>query len=181
MTHDQVEAMTLADKLVVMNKGVAEQIDTPIKIYERPATTFVASFIGSPAMNLLRGSSAGPKGIALAGGQAVKPRDFQVPETGRGRVSSACARSISPWSNGGNSDLELKVIAVESLGADTMAHGVLAGSSGPAEKIIVRLPGAASNHGRRRAAARDQPRHGACLRRADGEAYLKPATNRRRG
>ncbi|MCG6114784.1 MAG: sn-glycerol-3-phosphate import ATP-binding protein UgpC [Mesorhizobium sp.] len=143
VTHDQVEAMTLADKLVVMNGGVAEQIDTPIKVYEKPATTFVASFIGSPAMNLLRGSSAGPKGIALAGGQAVKPRDFQVPETGR-EVFLGVRPEHLTLVNGGNSDLDLKVIAVESLGADTMAHGVLAGSNGTPEKIIVRLPGAAS-------------------------------------
>lgn len=53
VTHDQVEAMTLADRLVVMNAGVAEQIATPAEIYDRPATTFVAGFIGSPAMNML--------------------------------------------------------------------------------------------------------------------------------
>ena len=52
VTHDQVEAMTLADKLVVMNKGVVEQVGQPLDIYHRPASIFVASFIGSPAMNL---------------------------------------------------------------------------------------------------------------------------------
>ena len=56
VTHDQVEAMTLADRLIVMNAGVAEQIDTPLAVYERPATVFVAGFIGSPAMNILRGT-----------------------------------------------------------------------------------------------------------------------------
>jgi sn-glycerol 3-phosphate transport system ATP-binding protein len=75
VTHDQVEAMTLADKLVVMNAGVAEQIDTPINIYEKPATTFVASFIGSPAMNLCAAHRRAPRD-RLAGGQTVKPRDF---------------------------------------------------------------------------------------------------------
>ena len=53
VTHDQVEAMTLADRLIVMNAGRAEQIDTPLAVYERPATVFVAGFIGSPAMNLV--------------------------------------------------------------------------------------------------------------------------------
>src|SRR6201985_1841919 len=53
VTHDQVEAMTLADRLIVMNAGRAEQIGTPMEIYARPATTFVAGFIGSPAMNML--------------------------------------------------------------------------------------------------------------------------------
>src|SRR5579872_1140993 len=55
VTHDQVEAMTLADRLIVMNAGHAEQIGAPTEVYERPATVFVASFIGSPAMNLLEG------------------------------------------------------------------------------------------------------------------------------
>ena len=56
VTHDQVEAMTLADRVVVMNQGVVQQVDTPTAIYERPVNTFVASFIGSPAMNLVRGN-----------------------------------------------------------------------------------------------------------------------------
>jgi len=55
VTHDQVEAMTLADRVVVMNQGVIQQVDTPTGIYENPVNTFVASFIGSPAMNLLEG------------------------------------------------------------------------------------------------------------------------------
>jgi multiple sugar transport system ATP-binding protein len=59
VTHDQIEAMTLADRVVVMNKGVVQQIGTPKDIYDRPANTFVAGFIGSPAMNLVTGSIAG--------------------------------------------------------------------------------------------------------------------------
>ncbi|MBB6084779.1 sn-glycerol-3-phosphate import ATP-binding protein UgpC [Castellaniella defragrans] len=71
VTHDQVEAMTLAHRMVVMNKGVPEQIGTPAEVFERPATVFVAGFIGSPPMNLLRvevdaqGRVAGPDGAAL--------------------------------------------------------------------------------------------------------------------
>jgi len=53
VTHDQVEAMTLADRVVVMNKGIVQQVGTPMDIYDNPANTFVASFIGSPAMNLV--------------------------------------------------------------------------------------------------------------------------------
>ena len=56
VTHDQIEAMTLADRVVVMNKGVVQQVGTPTDIYDNPANTFVASFIGSPAMNLIDGS-----------------------------------------------------------------------------------------------------------------------------
>ncbi|MEL6505665.1 MAG: sn-glycerol-3-phosphate ABC transporter ATP-binding protein UgpC [Pseudomonadota bacterium] len=55
VTHDQIEAMTLADRVVVMNAGVVQQVGTPVEIYDKPANTFVAAFIGSPAMNLLEG------------------------------------------------------------------------------------------------------------------------------
>ena len=59
VTHDQIEAMTLADRVVVMNKGVVQQVGTPTDIYDKPANAFVASFIGSPAMNLMEGSLQG--------------------------------------------------------------------------------------------------------------------------
>ena len=70
VTHDQVEAMTLADRLVVMNGGVAEQIDTPLEVYQRPATRFVAGFIGSPAMNFLDAQVAEGGDVRLTGMQA---------------------------------------------------------------------------------------------------------------
>jgi multiple sugar transport system ATP-binding protein len=59
VTHDQIEAMTLADRVVVMEKGVVQQVGTPTEIYDRPANTFVASFIGNPAMNLIEGAITG--------------------------------------------------------------------------------------------------------------------------
>ena len=59
VTHDQIEAMTLADRVVVMNKGVVQQVGAPKEIYDRPANTFVAGFIGSPAMNLIPGTISG--------------------------------------------------------------------------------------------------------------------------
>ncbi|HYI05754.1 MAG TPA: sn-glycerol-3-phosphate ABC transporter ATP-binding protein UgpC, partial [Reyranella sp.] len=68
VTHDQVEAMTLADRLIVMNEGRAEQVDAPMAIYERPASTFVAAFIGSPQMNLLPATVA-DGGLRLSGSQ----------------------------------------------------------------------------------------------------------------
>ena len=70
VTHDQIEAMTLADRVVVMNKGVAQQIGTPKEIYDRPANTFVAGFIGSPAMNLVPGRIA--SGVFTADGVRVE-------------------------------------------------------------------------------------------------------------
>ena len=59
VTHDQIEAMTLADRVVVMNKGIVQQVGSPTEIYDRPANTFVAGFIGSPAMNLIEGTLSG--------------------------------------------------------------------------------------------------------------------------
>jgi multiple sugar transport system ATP-binding protein len=59
VTHDQIEAMTLADRVVVMRKGLIQQVGTPTEIYDRPANTFVAGFIGNPAMNLMEGRIAG--------------------------------------------------------------------------------------------------------------------------
>jgi multiple sugar transport system ATP-binding protein len=67
VTHDQIEAMTMADKIVVMHDGVVEQIGAPLALYDRPANLFVASFIGSPAMNLLAGRLAGD-GFVTEGG-----------------------------------------------------------------------------------------------------------------
>jgi len=71
VTHDQIEAMTLADRVVVMQKGVVQQVGSPTEIYDRPANTFVAGFIGSPAMNLIEGSVAGgtftAPGVEIAG------------------------------------------------------------------------------------------------------------------
>src|SRR5438876_12219518 len=72
VTHDQVEAMTLAQRMVVMNAGRAEQIGTPMEVYENPATVFVAGFIGSPAMNFLEGRSEGNAHVALDGNGSVR-------------------------------------------------------------------------------------------------------------
>ena len=59
MTHDQIEAMTLADRVVIMKQGVVQQVGTPVEIYDSPANAFVASFIGNPAMNLVDGEMSG--------------------------------------------------------------------------------------------------------------------------
>ena len=73
VTHDQVEAMTMGDKIVVMNGGRVEQVGAPLDLYDRPANTFVATFLGSPAINLLRGmvNSSAPARLLFADGQST--------------------------------------------------------------------------------------------------------------
>ncbi|KLK91103.1 sugar ABC transporter ATP-binding protein [Microvirga vignae] len=77
VTHDQIEAMTMADKIVVMHDGVVEQIGAPLELYDRPANRFVAGFIGSPAMNFIDGRF-GPGGFVLPSG-AVLPLEVKPP------------------------------------------------------------------------------------------------------
>jgi multiple sugar transport system ATP-binding protein len=81
VTHDQIEAMTLGERIVVLNNGEIQQIDTPMKVYERPANLFVAGFIGSPAMNLLRGQLVQQDGLQLDLGSIRVPLG-QPPVTG---------------------------------------------------------------------------------------------------
>src|SRR6478609_2623516 len=78
VTHDQVEAMTLAQRMIVMNAGVMEQFGTPEEVYHRPASTFVASFIGSPPMNLLRNAQGGRAGAVLG----IRPEHLDVGQDG---------------------------------------------------------------------------------------------------
>jgi sn-glycerol 3-phosphate transport system ATP-binding protein len=120
VTHDQVEAMTLADRLIVMNAGNADQIGPPLDLYERPATAFVAGFIGSPAMNLIEGRVDGsrvaignctlPIACKTASGEAVlvglRPEHLELADDG---------------------PLSLTVELLERLGADTIVHGRLGG------------------------------------------------------
>ena len=79
VTHDQVEAMTLADRIVVMNQGRIEQIGTPMELYDRPANIFVAGFIGSPRMNFIPASSLG---VAHAETIGVRPEHIVVSAEG---------------------------------------------------------------------------------------------------
>ena len=78
VTHDQIEAMTMADRIVVLRDGVVEQTGTPAELYDRPVNTFVATFIGSPAMNLITGRRA-DGGLALTGGATVASVPQAVP------------------------------------------------------------------------------------------------------
>lgn len=90
VTHDQVEAMTLADRIVVLNAGRVEQVGPPLELYERPANLFVAKFIGSPAMNIIAAKIVGTgerTSIELAGGKTLAV-DVPTPATEQGKAAS---------------------------------------------------------------------------------------------
>ena len=97
VTHDQVEAMTLAQRMMVMNAGVMEQLGTPEEVYNRPASTFVAGFMGSPPMNLLKNAPDSPPGTVVG----VRPEHLDITSSG--------------WS--------VVVEAVEMLGAERLTYG----------------------------------------------------------
>jgi multiple sugar transport system ATP-binding protein len=111
VTHDQIEAMTLADRVVVMNKGEVQQLGTPTEIYDRPANTFVASFIGSPAMNLIAGQIT--DGTFHAEGMQVAGLSGNGPATLGFRAEDA-----SVVTEGGN--ISAPVYAMELLGDATL-------------------------------------------------------------
>ena len=117
VTHDQVEAMTMADRMVVMNAGVAEQIGAPLEVYENPQSRFVAGFIGSPATNFLK------------------------PHLIPGRFPSAATIGIRPehivLGDAADGKLNATVVHVEALGAETLVHLKLA----EGELVTVRQDG----------------------------------------
>ncbi|PJK29667.1 sn-glycerol-3-phosphate ABC transporter ATP-binding protein UgpC [Minwuia thermotolerans] len=118
VTHDQVEAMTLGHRIVVMNAGRAEQIGTPADVYERPATTFVAGFIGTPPMSLLQGvASKDGHHVDLPGGLRV-PTPLRL-ASGRPVVAGVRPENVDLDPEG---PIELKTDLVEVLGADQIAH-----------------------------------------------------------
>jgi sn-glycerol 3-phosphate transport system ATP-binding protein len=129
VTHDQIEAMTLAQRVIVMNRGHAEQIGAPTEVYERPATTFVAGFIGSPGMNLLNGWITEDGAFFEVAGDGPKLPLAGVPGVGREIAAGrACVLGIrpehmTPSSDAGAATAALAVDSCELLGADNLAHG----------------------------------------------------------
>ena len=120
VTHDQVEAMTLAQRMIVMNAGRMEQIGTPDEVYHRPATTFVASFIGSPPMNLINGQADGSR--FTAGGQTLA---LPVAAPRVGELVLGLRPEHVELSQGGGAGWPLRVEALEMLGAERLVYGRL--------------------------------------------------------
>ena len=112
VTHDQVEAMTLADRVVVLKDGLIEQVGTPLELYDRPANQFVAQFIGMPSMNMMA-ASAIPSFSAATGGR--------LPSDGFLGVRPEGLR-VHPKQGAPVSDVQGRVELIEALGADTLIH-----------------------------------------------------------
>ncbi|MCZ8335436.1 MAG: ABC transporter ATP-binding protein [Rhodobacteraceae bacterium] len=164
VTHDQVEAMTLADRIVVLNGGRVEQIGTPREVYHSPVNLFVAGFIGSPAMNLLP-AILGPNGIALASGPVLGG------PTGTGEAVTLGVRpdrlTLAP-PEGAHLAGEARLI--EHLGDETILHLRLADG----RALSMKLPGDVTLAIGDRVHARIDM-VGACLFDADGRALRMPA------
>ena len=120
VTHDQVEAMTLAQRMIVMNAGRAEQIGTPMEVYENPQTLFVAGFIGSPAMNFIPGKATADGTIALDRGGSVRIARGGM-EAGRAITVGVRPEHLKPC-NGADAIVSGTVEMIEQLGADTLVH-----------------------------------------------------------
>ena len=129
VTHDQVEAMTMADRMVVMNNGVAEQIGTPLEVYETPQTLFAAQFIGSPAMNVFDATLVGGT-LTINGAQVA----LDHPDLGPVHAGIRPEHLVMD----ANGPIETVIQMSEPLGANTLLHGLLAQCQTP---ITISLPG----------------------------------------
>jgi sn-glycerol 3-phosphate transport system ATP-binding protein len=138
VTHDQVEAMTLADRMMVMNAGHAEQIGRPLEVYQKPATTFVAAFIGSPPMNLIPGRVA-DGGKVLTGDGAMR---LHLPEARPALEGRGVLLGVRPEHfeicDPGAALLSPDVDFIELLGSDSLVYGHL-GADKASARVAARL------------------------------------------
>ena len=130
VTHDQVEAMTLGDRLMVLNDGVVEQFGTPIELYDNPETIFVAGFIGSPSMNFIPAECAA-KGISLCNGKKLK-KSLKY----KGKVSIGIRPEHLEEDKKGN--IKIVTQMVEQLGSNSLLHGILQDTD---IEIVASMPG----------------------------------------
>ncbi|GAA2007261.1 MULTISPECIES: ABC transporter ATP-binding protein [Nocardioides] len=137
VTHDQVEAMTMGDRVAVMKDGYIQQVDTPLALYDRPANLFVAGFIGSPQMNLLEATAV--EGKAQIGDYQV-PVDPTAAQVMRGNVTVGVRPESWRIVGEGEGGLPVRVTVVEELGADAFVYGT-SGVEGTPNNIIVRVNG----------------------------------------
>lgn len=137
VTHDQTEALTLADRIVCMSMGHVQQIGTPLELYDSPANLFVASFIGLPPMNFVDVRVEADKLVA---------KHFTLPLTGAEKktlapyVGKEIVLGFRPENTSVGTDFEMKVLNNENLGMNTLVHGHI-GREGQGERITCKLNG----------------------------------------
>jgi multiple sugar transport system ATP-binding protein len=127
VTHDQIEAMTMADKIVVMRDGIVEQTGSPLEVYDRPANQFVAGFIGSPAMNFIPGvyrHSSGDTRVEFPGGLSLRAPASATAQDGQPVVYGIRPEHIEL---AGDDGVPTEVVVVEPTGAETQVFAKLAG------------------------------------------------------
>ncbi len=135
VTHDQVEAMTMGDRVAVLKDGILQQVDTPRNLYDRPCNAFVAAFIGSPAMNL-REAKLVSDGVVLAG--VTLPLERKVMEAAAGLKSVTLGMRPEAFTvSASGSGLAMQVKLVEELGADAYIYGTLLGDDPAKDKPFV--------------------------------------------
>ncbi|MBU2646150.1 sn-glycerol-3-phosphate ABC transporter ATP-binding protein UgpC [bacterium] len=124
VTHDQVEAMTLGDRLLVMDKGLTAQIGTPLDVYERPANIFVAGFIGSPSMNFMEAQLENDgRSIRISKNEALELPEKGLPEFNGKKVKVGLRPEHFIICDPKEAQINLVTDVVEKLGADTLVHG----------------------------------------------------------
>ena len=136
VTHDQVEAMTLANRIVILERGLIQQIGTPGEVFNRPRNLFVAGFIGSPGMNMLKGTLTAADVVELGGTRAA----VRLPHPVEGRNGAAVVLGVRPQglalAEGANAILRMHVKVAEYLGTETVLTGTLAGSGEPVTSSV---------------------------------------------
>ncbi len=139
VTHDQVEAMTLGDRLIVMKDGYADQIGKPLEVYQKPKTAFVAGFIGSPSMNFFDAVlSEDGREVSLPGVKSLQLPDTGLPDYGGQTVQLGIRPEHLEIVPGEKGQMQMRVDHLETLGADTLVHGHLGDQSGA---LTVRISG----------------------------------------
>jgi multiple sugar transport system ATP-binding protein len=142
VTHDQVEAMTMGDRVSVMKDGVLQQVDTPLKLYDKPDNLFVAGFIGSPQMNLLEAHAQDGRAQI---GEYLVPVDPTAARTMQGNITVGVRPEAWRLVSQGEGGMPVRVTVVEELGADEFVYGT-SGVEGTPNNIIVRLNARGSVH-----------------------------------